>query len=289
MNAGLSNPKRSVKICLAAMALGAASMAAGLSMMNGMGKETPLTGALVGVGLLVLIVFTLFLFNFIWAVRLTNAMRRGEGVIARWTVPLQTLEEFREDDSSPKKMRRKNDYRLPRTLPPGGIEVIFSADAVMIGDAFFGLAKSGLARFTDVSTVPGNPLSIAFRMAVTTARGTSYGAPTVRTSRSELRVPVARGASAEASKVLTHYTAVTAGQTIARPGFWALRVKIGLWAAGVAATVAALGFLFNALKIDLGNAPVIMAVAGTVTALGGLVLAGLAALQQRHERGDGRG
>jgi len=282
MSAGLSNPRRSVMICVAAIAAGGAMLLIGILMGGDQGPAP----VLIAVGLLVVIVFPLFLLNFLWAVRVTERMKRGDGVIARWTVPLHTLEEFREDDSSPKKMRRKNDYRLPRKLPQEGLEVIFSADAVMIGDTFFGLAKSGIARFTDVSTVPGNPLSIAFRMAFTNVRGTSYGAASVHTSRSELRVPVARTANDEASKVLAHYTAVQQGRIQVKPKFWTLRIKIGLWAAAIGVVAAVAGFALNAMKVKAGDVPLILAVSGVMGALGGVVLAGIAWALRNAERAD---
>lgn len=288
MNAGLSNPKRSVMICLVAIVVGAGLLLWGSTGLDAQGNGPLLPSAAVGIGLLMCILFPLFLFNFVWAVRLTSAMKRGENVIARWTVPVQTLEEFRADEAERKKAGKGNDWKVPRHIPAAGLEVIFSPSAVMIGESFFGLAKSGIARFTGVAMAPGNPLSIAFGMAMTAARGIS-GGMVVTTYRSELRVPVARGASAEASKVLTHYTSVTAGQTIAWPGFWAFRIKLGLWGAGIGAAVGALGFLFNALKLPLGDVPLIMAISGVMVALGGVVLAGLASLLQRRDREDRRG
>jgi hypothetical protein len=287
MNAGLSNPKRSVMICAVMAVLGGAALLWGIIQMNSLGKETPLTAAAIGIGLLVTIIFTLFLFNFIWAVRLTNAMQRGENVIARWNVPAQTLEEFRVNEEELKKAGRTNDYKLPRKIPAKGIDVIFSPSAVKIGDNFFGLSKSGMARFTWVQMAPGNPLAIAFGMAMTTGRATSGGA-IITTHKSELRIPVARTANDEAGKVLAHYTSVHSGQTIARPGFWALRVKIGLWAVAIGAVSAVAGFGLNAMKVQLAEAPLVMAVTGVMLVLFGVVLAGAATLLGRDERRDRR-
>lgn len=285
MSAGLSNPKRSAVICIALLVIGVGGILWGVFERGRLGGgETGGTGFAIVGGLLLAIIGFLFLVNFIWLVRRTSAMKRGENVIARWTVPQQTLEEFRQDDADPKKMRRKNDYRLPRKLPPEGLEVIFSADAVMIGDAFFGLARSGIARFTDVSTVPGNPLSVAFRMAVTAPRGTSYGGATLRTRRSELRVPVARTASTEASKVLAHYTAVQQGRIQVKPKFWARRIRIGWLAAAIGAASFAAGMTLNALKVELGLLPFLMAVIGGVVAPFGLIVALIASRIRERER-----
>ena len=282
MSAGISDPRRDVAICIAGIVAGVAALGFGLLAMDDPDLATAAQIA-IGLGLLFCLVFPLFLFNFLWALRLTSAMRRGEGVIARWTVPVQTLEEFRADEEARRKAGRPNDWKVPRRIPPEGLEVIFSASAVMIGKSFFGLAKSGMARFGDVQAVPGNPLAIAFAMVLTTGRMTSSGAPTLSTWRSELRVPVSRLASAEASKVLAHFQAVSSGRTVARPGFWPLRIRIGLWWAAIAAAIAALGFVLDALQADLGEAPMIMSVAGAVAAPGGLLVALIAWLFHRGE------
>ena len=283
MSAGLSNPRRSVVLCLAGLAIGAAALAWGIWAMDD--AENAPASIAVAIGLLFCIVFPLFLFNFLWAVRLTEAMRRGENVIARWTVPPQTLEEFRADEAGRRKAGRPNDWKVPKRIPPDGLEVIFSPDAVMIGDNFFGLARSGLARFDAIQIVPGNPLSLGFAMALTTGRATSTGAH-LTTQRSELRIPIARTASAEAGKVLAHFQSVDAGRTIGRPGFWALRLKIGLWTAAIAATTGIVGFALRGLNDQLANVPLVMAIAGTMFTLGGLLIAAIAALIQRAERTD---
>jgi len=280
MSTGLSNPRRSVMICAVAITIGAAALLWGI-LAGGEG----LAGVAIAIGLLLCILFTLFLFNFVWAVRLTDAMKRGDRVIARWTVPPETLEEFRANEKALNDAGRPNDYRLPRKIPPGGLEVIFSPDAAMIGETFFGLAKTGLARFNWIQIVPGNPLSIAFGMAMTSGRTGSAGA-TLTAQQSELRIPVARTANDEARKVLAHYTAVTAGKTIAKPGFWTFRIKLGLWAAGIGAAAFVLGLACNALKLQLGVVPLIMAVTGAVAGLFGLVLAGIAWMLRKAERAD---
>jgi hypothetical protein len=61
-----------------------------------------------------------------------------------------------------------------------------------------------------------------------------------------------------------------------------------LWAALVSAVVAAAGFALNAIGAELGELPLIMAVAGTVAGIGGLVLALIARSLAGHER-RGRG
>jgi hypothetical protein len=100
-----------------------------------------------------------------------------------------------------------------------------------------------------------------------------------------LRVPIARDAPDQAAKVLTHYEDVMARRTIVKPNFWRIRIKIGLIGAAVSASAAAIGFSLSGMNDALANVPLVLAAAGTMFALGGLVLAFLAwmFLMRQHE------
>ena len=65
-----------------------------------------------------------------------------------------------------------------------------------------------------------------------------------------------------------------------------MRLKIGLWAAAIAATTGIVGFALRGLNDQLANIPLVMAIAGTMFTLGGLLIAAIAALIQRAERTD---
>jgi hypothetical protein len=285
MSTGVRNPRRSFWIAAAIFLLGICAIAWGALEMALAGRESTATGVAIGGGILAAVIGLFMSFNFLWAVRLTDAMRRGEKVIARWTVPAGQFDEFRANEAALRAQGRPNDYKSPRATPAEGVEVIFSEDAVLIGDTFFGLSSTGLARFHAVGMVPGNPVSIAFGMAMTAGRTGASGAH-FTTITSELRIPVARTANDEARIVLDHYRNVIGRRTIVKPHFWTLRIQIGLYAALIAALVSAAGFVLNVLKVDLGIVPLVMAVTGTITALGGLVLALIAWRIRAHQFGD---
>jgi hypothetical protein len=99
-----------------------------------------------------------------------------------------------------------------------------------------------------------------------------------------LRIPVAHDAGAAAAKVLAHYQDVIGRRTIVKPDFWRRRVRWGLIAAVLAGLVAAAGFALEAAEAELGIVPLVMAVAGAVSALGGLILALLASSIGRFQR-----
>src|SRR5687767_2780947 len=127
-NRGVRRPGLSVLICIAMAVGGALSVLWGATRMNALGYETPTTASAIGVGLFVGLIGFLFLFNFLWALRLVNALRRGEGVIARWTVAPATFELFRKREQRLRAAGDENDYRMPRKTPPKGLEILFSED-----------------------------------------------------------------------------------------------------------------------------------------------------------------
>lgn len=216
--------------------------------------------------------------------RPVGAMRRGEGVIARWTVPPAQFDDFRTSEAAHKAAGRRNDYKVPRKTPAEGVEIVFTAKAVLIGDTFFGLARDGIARFTGARVASGNPPCLAFATAMTVGRTGSAGVH-FQTYTGELRVPIARTAQAAARAVLDHFRAVAERRTVVNPRFWPLRIRIGLGTALVAGLVCAGGFALNAAGAKLGIIPLVMAVAGAIIGLGGLVLAFIAWRIHAQRRG----
>jgi hypothetical protein len=72
---------------------------------------------------------------------------------------------------------------------------------------------------------------------------------------------------------VAHYRDVLARKVIVKPDFWRWRIRLGLATAIVCALIAAAGFGLDAADVDLGDVPVIMALAGTLFGLGGLIVA----------------
>jgi hypothetical protein len=290
MNAGIRDPHRQVRICVALLAVSVIAFVSGLLGVSSAGAET-VSGIAIALGLLGSIVFFLMLFNFVWGVRVFNAIKRGENMVARWTVPADEFDRFRANEAGHAANGHPNDYKPPRSTPPGGVEVIFAKDGMVIGDTFFGLATSGLSHIRQAGIVPGDPLCLGFQTAMTTGRQQSSGTPSFSTVLGLLRIPVANAAHPEAKAVLDHYIAALAGQVIVRPDFWPRRIRWGLWAAVISAIAAGTGFGLEALDADFGHLPLILAVSGTVTAIGGLLLAFLAWIfgerQRRGRRSDG--
>lgn len=286
MNAGVRRPDRNVRICLALLVASLIALVSGILVMRSAGAETTASATAIALGLLGTVIFSLMLANFVWGMRVFAAIRRGENVIARWIVPADAFDRFREQEAEHSAAGHPNDYKPPNHTPPEGVEVVFGKDGMIIGDTFYGLATTGLAHIRQVGIVPGDPLCIGFQTALTTGRVQSSGVARFDTALGLLRIPVAKASQQEAKAVLDHYTAALAGQVIVKPDFWRRRIRWGLRAAVVAAFASATGFLLEAIEADLGVLPLILAVSGAITVIGGLILAFLAwTFSDRQRRG----
>lgn len=139
--------------------------------------------------------------NYLYALFLVRRMRRGEDVIGRWTVAPATFARFRETERS--RSNRKNNWRIPRGNWPEGLPVIFSSDAVLVGDSWFRLASKGMSRFTYARIEQDAVPFVEFAMTLTVAGAGTQG----RTARyrGHLRIPIADHADIEAARVVGHF------------------------------------------------------------------------------------
>lgn len=283
-NRGVRHPERNAALCGLIATCGIVSLWLGVREMNALGYETGRTATLIALGLLAAILGAAFLFNFLWAGRIFRAMRSGRSAIARWTVPPDQFARYREIDQRFAERGQNNDYRPPRSAPSGGVEVIFSEDGVLIGGVFFSLVTTGMSRFQSVDFIASDPPMIEFGTVLTWM--TNLSAIRVHRTYGTLRVPVAAAAAMQGAKVVSRFTDVIERRVIVKPHFWTGRMKAGLIIAAVAGLLAAAGFALADRNQELGNVPLFLAVAGTVSAIGGLVMAALAwSLRERQRHG----
>lgn len=280
-NRGLSNPGLNMGICVAGVVLSALSILWGVAEMDALGHETTASGLKIGIAIPVGVICFFMFFNFLWGYRLIAAMRRGEKVIGRWTVTPEEAEAFRADDKRRGDAGYDNDYKLPKKIPPGGLEVIFTDNAVLVGGTYFGLVTTGMFKFEGVQMLPDNPLALEFGTVMTTLAGGN----SVRVYRATglLRVPVSRAGRDEAVKVLGHFSAVDQRRTLVNPNFYVRRIRWGLIAAPLFFLMAAMGFGLNEAGVQ-GTVPLLMAVTGVIAGIGGLVLAALAWVLHMKQR-----
>jgi hypothetical protein len=282
-NRGMNRPGFYLLICLGVALAGALSIWTGVNDMNALGHETAWTAGRIAFGIIAVVLGLALVPNFIWGMRVVAALQRGEGVIARWTVAPATFDQFRAFDCTLKGTAEDNDYWTPKVTPPAGVEILFTPESVLIGDTFFGLASSGLIRFSNVRLRQSTPPCLEFSTIMTQLAG-QPSAVRVYNWQGVLRVPIADDAHDVAAKVLSHYEDVVARRTIVRPNFWRVRIKIGLIAAAVFSSIAVLGYALNGMNEELAQAPLIMMIVGAIFGGAGLVLASLAWLFQKQQR-----
>jgi hypothetical protein len=275
-SARVRKPRLGAAAWLVVALAGWISVAWGTFEMHRLGHETGATAAAIGVGFPVAVIATGMLFLAIRALRIVAALDRGEGVIARWTVSPEDFAEFTADNAARNALGGacRNDWKIPRTTPPQGIEIVFGADGVLVGSRYFGLVNTGMLKFEGVQMLPSNPLALEFgTVATTVSHGTAVH---IHRTRGALRIPVPRLARDEAVRVLDHFRRVDAREIVVDPGFYLGRMRFGLIAAPICFLTAAAGFALQFLgygNLLDGTLPVALAVGGTVGGAGALILA----------------
>lgn len=279
---GIRNPRRSLLICMTVTLVSWAFVAWGAFEMHAAGQETLGSGLKIGLALLPGILGPLVVYNFWRGMKVFATIRRGENEVGRWTVTAADFAEFAASDKARNTRGGEylNDWSPSREPPSSGIEVIFVADGVLVGDTYFTLSITGLFRFTGVRMLSESPPAIAFRTIMTWANRFS-----VRTTVGELRIPVSRLAGAEAAKVVAHFERVDARAVVVNPGFYRSRMRIGLIGAPIFFAVAAVGFVLRSIvgDDDSGFDPTLLIVIGLVLGIAMLILALAAKLLDRAQ------
>jgi hypothetical protein len=269
---GIRNPRRSMLIGVAITLAAWAFVAWGAFEMQAAGQETLGSGLKIGLGLLPALLAPFIIFNFWRGTKVFAAIRRGENEIGRWTVTAAELAEFSAGDKARNALggENRNVWAPPRHTPAAGVEIIFVADGVLVGDTYFALVTTGLFKFTSVWMLSEGGPAIAFRTITTWANRF-----TTRTSVDALRIPVSRLASAEAAKVVAHFERVGAREIVVNPNFYRGRMRFGLIAAPISFAVAAVGFVLGAFEEgpDSISVPTLMVVIGMVLGVAMLILA----------------
>ena len=271
-NTGLRNPRCNLFISLAVTFVAWAFVAWGAIEMREAGQDALGPALKVGLALLPAIFGPFAIYNFRLGMKVFAAIRRGENEIGRWKVTAAELAEFSASDKALDALggENLNVWTPPREPPPEGLEVIFAADGVLVGDTYFRLVSTGMLTFSNIRIISESPPIIAFRAVTTWANRFS-----IRTSVGALRIPVSRAASAEAARVLGHFERVDRREVIANPGFYRGRMRAGLIGAPFFFAVAAVGFVLKSTgsyndSNDVSDILIVIVVIGLL--LGGAML-----------------
>lgn len=268
----VAHPGRKTAIAGGVTAAGLAAIALGAWKMTSDGRETALSAMSIALGLVVaitaLVLFLLFLRDFLKA----NALRRGKHVISRWTLSPAEYAMFRTIDARYAFRRESNAHRARGVDPTAGVEVIFGPDAVSIGSDLHRLTAAGLAQFRSVRLLSSDPPMIEFIFP-------PVPGPRRKGQRRRpiyLRVPVATDDRLRADRVMRHFQDVHDRPAGRSAGFYRRQSKAGLVGASLCGAAAAAGFLLRARNEEMNQIPLILAVTGTILAIGGMAYALLA-------------
>ena len=202
-------PHRTRARWLAASLAGWAMLGIALLQSDGPPSWVVLTCAVVGLhgGL----IFGVFALQAHGEARTLDRLRRGEGVLARWTVdPARWgvfLEHARQLAAAPG--AHASMLALPSTPPATGYEVTVSEEAIRVAEEFAPMRRDAMV------SVAGAVLE--FHQLVQVGRSVAWWT---------YRVPIAAGAERDAERVAAHYAAARA--RLARPArkWWALGVLV---------------------------------------------------------------
>ncbi|MEO8367194.1 MAG: hypothetical protein ABI538_13420 [Pseudoxanthomonas sp.] len=207
---GIRNPVRNALLLGLFTAAGIALIAVGVvDMRASEGTGSPLMLP----GLFLALLCPIACVHYLRTIAVVGGMRSGRDAIARWTVPANEFNRFREGEARiPKRSVMVNFYKPPHYIPEGGVEVVFSNRGVLIGDGYFPLSSRRGRRIESVRHVDSNPPSIEFSLAMTSpVRTSSVTVDNVRATHA-LRVPVAADATRQASEVVRCYQAILHGR-----------------------------------------------------------------------------
>ena len=127
-------------------------------------------------------------------------LRRGENVVARWSVtPREWASFLREEEARDAEGAHRNELRTSATPHRRNVEIIIGRESVMVDDDFLLLPSPAHGRIDAPERVEGSPPCLEFHIAEASAAD--------GTSEWTLRVPVGAGAGEEARKATEYWVA----------------------------------------------------------------------------------
>lgn len=280
---GWSRPVRHAAIAGAITLTAGIAIIVGIVIMEAQGGESTLSAALIGLGLFVFIMGCAVTFILVWSARVIARMRRGEGLLTRWTVSREELDRFRTADAA--RSAHGPEYVSmwvpPKISPEEGLEVLVSPDAVLMGEDYVGLSTTGMQRFSAMKRIANAPASLEFLIHMSEPRGATVQRMVSLTKL--LRVPTSASAPEAADTMQGHFERVLRREIIVNPHWWTVRIRIGLWAMGIGLAAALGGWAWPKFFADPDYIGQAVSGVGILVALGGLAVAYMASILRRAQ------
>jgi hypothetical protein len=266
-------PLSGLLVLIALMALGWFFLASpGLSDTQGIHMLALMLG---GLGLLLALPIWI---NFLAAGRILNRLKRGQGVIARWTLRPEAVQEFLALEQG---RQPRNAWRPTRQDRQTGAEVIFGAEYVVLGEGLFSLPTAGMQSIRQIGLDQGPPLSVVFHTLAYLPNNDR-----LIIDKAVWRIPVTDPDAANAA--IAHFRATLSGQTVVAPRRWLWRIRLGL----ALVVICPIGGLIGYQMAQVGPRtdaemvlPLTLMILGVIGPIGGLIIAAIAWAFHRRQRG----
>ena len=265
----LRNPARKILLYLALLGAGIGLIYLGAARWDGSG-ESWFGFVLMLAGLLSVAFGAVYQVMALLYARGRAKLLAGRGRIARWHVPAGQWERFvtidrlrRETDSA-----FANDFNAGKQASGRGVDIHVGRTGVAIGDYYQTLRRGGLPGLVALYWLPppADPQCLEFHARY--PRGRSGGSVPVC-----IRVPIARGAEADARRVYDHFEPLLRPREAIALRNPALTVRIALAVALAGAVAAAWGVANLRSGGELNVTATIAALVGGILVLPALVMA----------------
>jgi hypothetical protein len=199
----MRNPARMILYCLLALFASAGLIWLGARREALIGEHWTSIAPLV-LGFAVAPFALVILIQALFAARGRARLLRGDGVIARWQVYPGEWRQFRALDRrrSGEDFSLGNDMRIRKDAPLEPVEVIVGEKSALVDGSYHSLSPRGLPELRSVGWLEGPPTCLEFGLLYPRSR---YGGSVPMT----LRIPVPRGARADALRVVAHFEPFT--------------------------------------------------------------------------------
>ena len=216
--------------------------------------------------------------NFLVAGRILTRLQQGQGVIARWRLSAEAVQEFLALEQG---RQPRNAWRPTRQDRRDGAEVIFGAEYVALGNGLFSIPTAGMQSIREIGFDQGPPLSVVFHTLAYLPHNDR-----LIIDKAVWRIPVTDPEAANAA--VAHFSATLSGQTVVAPRRWLWRIRLGLAMVVLCPVGGPIGYQMAQVGPRSESEmilPLTLMILGVIGPIGGVIIATIAWRFHRRQRG----